>query len=117
MVCFPHDNLGRVESEMIFESDALIGEWLANEGFLPYPMHQGKRCQRPSPVVVTLSGRPVDFLEGRPRQVVGLLDGSGRVEKVSWLIKAPDGGTVTLEADGCSAGFDRKDVTLKEDGQ
>ncbi|MDH3938984.1 MAG: M14 family zinc carboxypeptidase [candidate division Zixibacteria bacterium] len=91
-----------------------VEAWIANEGFLPYPTHQGKRCQRPAPAVAKISGRPVDFLEGRPRRPLGLLGGSGGVEKVSWLVKAKDGSEVTIEAHSFSAGADKKVVTLKE---
>ena len=92
----------------------LVEAWIANEGFLPYPTHQGKRSQRPAPAVAKISGRPVDFLEGRARQPLGVLGGSGGVEKVSWLLKAKDGSEVTVEAHSFSAGTDKQVVTLKE---
>lgn len=92
----------------------LVEAWIANEGFLPYPTHQGKRSQRPAPAVAKISGKPIDFLEGRPRQPLGVLEGSGGVEKVSWLLKAKDGSQVTIEAHSFSAGIAKQVVTLKE---
>ncbi len=91
-----------------------VETWIGNEGFLPYPTHQGKRCQRPAPAVVTISGKPADFLEGRPRQPLGLLEGSGGVEKLSWLLRARDGSNVTIKVSSFSAGSDEKVVSLKE---
>ena len=87
--------------------------WVANKGFLPYPTHQGKRCQRPTPTVVTVSGNSMVILEGRERKVLGLLEGSGGTEKAVWLIKASEGTKITVKADGFSAGSDTKAVVLK----
>jgi len=113
----PKVNVAKVLTERRSPGVWKVEAWIANDGLLPYPTHQGQRCQRPSPVVATLSGRPIDFLEGRPREVLGLLEGSGGAEKVSWLIKAADGGTVTIEVNGYSAGSVKKQVSLTEVGR
>lgn len=91
-----------------------LNAWVANRGFLPYPTHQGKRCKRPSPVTVTLKGESATLLEGRARVVVDLLEGSGGVEKVSWVLQAKEDARVTLETHSFSAGRDKKIVTLNE---
>ena len=94
-----------------------VEAWVANKGFLPYPIHQGKRCQRPTPAVATLSGKAVSFLEGRERRVLDLLSGSGGYQKVSWLIGAPDGSDITVTASSFSAGSDKRTVSLKGGGK
>ena len=90
-----------------------VDAWVVNHGFLPYPTHQGQRCQRPTPVVVELTGPGLTFLEGKPRNVLRLLDGSGGDQKVSWLIQAPQGKTINLKAHGFSTGVVEKSVSLK----
>ena len=94
-----------------------IDAWVVNTGFLPYPTHQGRRCQRPTPASITITGKPGDILEGRQRVVLGLLEGSGGTQKAGWLIKADEGQTVTLTVQSLSAGTDEKTVTLKGGGQ
>ncbi|HUU45545.1 MAG TPA: M14 family zinc carboxypeptidase [Acidobacteriota bacterium] len=93
-----------------------VEAWIANNGFLPFPTHQGKRCQRPLPTIVTLAGSSVEFLEGKERSTLGLLDGSGGTQKLSWLLQVPDGQTVTVEARTFSAGGEKRTITLTEGG-
>lgn len=91
--------------------------WITNAGFLPYPSHQGKRCRRPTPAVVNISGTTIDLLEGRARVVLGLLNGSGGSQKASWLIRAFEGAGVVVEVHSPSADGDTLNVTLKEGGE
>jgi hypothetical protein len=93
-----------------------IDAWVVNNGFLPYPTHQGGRCRRPSPVAIEVDGDGVEMLEGRGRIVVGLLEGSGGFKKVTWVIRAAEGTRVKLAARSFSAGGDLKDVVLTEGG-
>ncbi len=86
--------------------------WVTNKGFLPYPTHHGMRCKRPTPVSVTLGGEAVTLLEGRPRRVLGLLEGSGGTGKLTWVIHAKAGQTVTLKVHGLSTGRDQREITL-----
>ena len=89
--------------------------WVANRGFLPYPTHQGERCRRPVPVVVTLEGGVL--LEGKKRMVLKLLPGSGGAGKAVWVLKAKAGSRVTVVVRGFAAGSDRKVVVLKGGGR
>lgn len=91
--------------------------WVANEGFLPYPTYQGKRCQRPAPVSVTLAGEGITVLEGRARKVLGLLAGSGGNEKVDWLVAGAESGRLTVRVHSFSAGTDEQTVTLTGGGK
>jgi hypothetical protein len=101
------------KSDGVWKVDA----WVANNGFLPYPTYQGKRCQRPTPAVATISGDNVTVLEGRPRTVLGIIDGSGGVQKVSWLVQGGGDQKVTIKASSFSAGTDSRTVTLKGGGR
>ena len=94
-----------------------VEAWIGNQGFLPYPTRQGQRCKRPTPAVATLKGESLSFLEGRERVVLKLLEGSGGVQKVKWLVAAKDGSQVTITAHSFSAGTDERKVTLKGGGQ
>ncbi|MFC1851164.1 M14 family metallopeptidase [candidate division CSSED10-310 bacterium] len=91
--------------------------WIVNRGFLPYPTHQGKRCRRPRPVIVTLKGKAVTFLEGKERQVLDLMAGSGGTQKVSWLLQAKERSTVSLKVHCFSATDEERQLTLIEGGQ
>jgi len=94
-----------------------VEAWVANNGFLPYPTYQGKRCQRPTPAIATISGDNITVLEGRPRTVLDIIDGSGGVGKVSWLVKAGGGDKVTIKASSFSAGSDSRTIALTGGGQ
>ena len=94
-----------------------VDVWVANRGFLPYPTHQGQRCKRPTPTVVNVKGQSMVFLEGRERTILDLLEGSGGVEKASWLLGAKEGSHITIQAHSFSAGSDERTVTLKGGGK
>ncbi len=94
-----------------------VEAWIVNNGFLPYPTHQGQRCQRPTPIVVELIGPSLTFLEGKARNALPLLDGSGGFQKLSWLIQAAEGKTITLKAHSFSTGTVEKSVSLKGGGR
>ena len=87
--------------------------WVVNDGFLPYPTYQGKRCQWPTNAIVTIDGKSIELLEGKKRVVLDLLPGSGGVEKTTWLVKGPDGGNINIKAFGSSIGEHARTVALK----
>jgi len=109
----PEISIDKVNVEKRSNNVWKVEAWVINKGFLPYPTHQGQRCQRPTPAVVTFTGDGVTMLEGKPRVVLDLLDGSGGNQKVQWLIDAPEGKTVTISAQSFSAGTDQQAVSLK----
>ena len=85
--------------------------WVENQGYFPYPTHQGERCKHPPPVAVTLQGGAL--LEGKQRKVLKLLPGSGGAGKATWVVRGKKGSQVVIQARGFSAGSDRKVVRLK----
>ena len=82
-----------------------INTWIVNRALIPYPTFQGKRCKRPNPISVSIRlGKSSLLLEGRDRNVVGQLAGSGGNAKLTWLVKAKKGSRVVLQLEGWSAG-------------
>jgi hypothetical protein len=112
----PRISIEKIEFERKETDLWKLDVWVANGGFLPYPTHQGKRCRRPLPAVVSIAGDTIDLLEGRDRRILGLLGGSGGSQKVSWLVRAPEGDTISLEVSSPSAGGETLNVTLREGG-
>ena len=88
--------------------------WVKNEGYLPYPTYQGKRSKRPVPAVVTLEGGKFEIIEGKARNVLGLIEGSGGIRKTEWLVKGKEGSTITVNLTSPSAGSDELSIKLKE---
>jgi len=95
-----------------------VTAWIINKGFLPFPTYQGNRCQRPTPVIAVLNGpKDMKILEGRARQVMRVLDGSGGSGKVVWVVAAPDGSSLNVISQTFSAGVDKKEFNLREGGR
>jgi len=87
-----------------------------NEGRLPYPTAQGKRCRRPRPVAVELTG--AELLEGRDREVIRQVPAMGAAT-VRWLVRGDPGATIRVRAEAPGFGADAVETTLqeKEDGR
>ncbi|MCK5127103.1 MAG: hypothetical protein KAR42_12690 [candidate division Zixibacteria bacterium] len=109
----PAITISNVEVEKKASGVYKIDAWVTNSGLMPYPTYQGKRCQGPTPMIVTISGKSLKFLEGKERIVIPILGGSGGVKKLSWLINGKDGGKVELKISGPSIGSHTQSVTLK----
>jgi hypothetical protein len=75
------------------------------------------KCQRPTPVWVTIDGKDLKILEGMKRVVAGQLEGSGGYKKISWLISSRDGSKITLKLESFSAGSDVKTISLTAGGE
>jgi hypothetical protein len=113
----PDIAIEKVEIEQRSNNVWKVEAWVVNNGFLPYPTHQGNRCERPTPAVVTLSGESITFLEGRQRKPLKLLGGSGGYQKAAWLLEADEGKSITIKAHSFSAGGDEHTTTLKGGGR
>ncbi|NOY37603.1 MAG: hypothetical protein GXO83_08505 [Chlorobi bacterium] len=85
--------------------------WVENKGYLPYPTAMGKRDKHPGPVVVTIDGNNLTFLEGRKRTPVQTVAGLKAV-KLSWLIQSEKPGTLNISLTSPSAGSDRKQIKI-----
>jgi len=85
--------------------------WVANKNYLPYPTAMGKRCGYPAPVVVTLAGDGLTFLEGRSRRTLKALDGFG-TGKIAWVVQAPPGAVLTVAASTPNAWGETAEIQL-----
>jgi len=106
----------KVEAKRTSGSVWKVDVWIVNRGFLPFPTRQGMRCGRPAPAAVTIAGEGAVLIEGRPRVVLGQLEGSGGVRKVSWMVHVGAGTEITVETTSFSAGRDKRTVSLKGEG-
>jgi hypothetical protein len=109
----PRAVIEKVEVEPASDGVWRVESWVVNHGFLPYPTYQGRRCQRPAPLVLTISVDDDKLLEGERRMVLGLLPGSGGSEKVDWLIAGAAGRSLTLELSTPSIGTFTRTITLR----
>jgi hypothetical protein len=112
----PAVRIAKLEAKRTSGSVWKVDAWIKNEGFLPFPTRQGMRCGRPTPAAVTIAGEGLVLIEGRERVVLGQLEGSGGVRKVSWMIHVGAGTEITVETTSFSAGHDSRTVTLKGEG-
>lgn len=87
---------------------------VANDGYLPTLSAMGQRARWPRPVRVELKlGRDQQLAAGRAVQQLGPIAGSGRSTELTWLVVAPAGSTVTLEAASPLAGQASQTITLR----
>ena len=89
-----------------------VDAWVANKGYFPYPTHQGILNRRPVGAILQIKGK-ADILEGKKRQTLGLLEGSGGSIKTSWLLAGKSGTQITLTVNTMSAGAAEKTFSLK----
>lgn len=113
----PSAKIEKVEVEKLSSGVWKVEAWVVNNGFLPYPTYQGKRCGRPAPAVVTIDDKNIELLQGRVRTGLSLMPGSGGYEKVRWIIKAPDGKNIKLIVSSPSLGEDSRTIIMKGGSQ
>ena len=113
----PRVSIARVEVKARGKGVWAVSAWVVNQGFFPYPTHQGQRSQRPSPIVVTATGKGLTHLEGRARVVLPQLEGAGGSAKARWLIRAKAGSALDLVVQGYAAGQASKRVVLRKGGK
>ncbi|NQU85367.1 MAG: hypothetical protein HQ541_06365 [Mariniphaga sp.] len=85
--------------------------FVENKGYLPYPISIGQRNKQPEPVVVTLEGSGIEFLNGKPRTPISNIGGN-QVKKLSWIIKVDKGQSVTAKLESKSVGADVKQIKI-----
>jgi hypothetical protein len=87
--------------------------WISNEKYLPYPTAMGKKNKQPAPVICTLDGNNLNFLSGKKRMVIQSVGGL-KTSKITWLIQAEKGTSLTLKLNSKSAGNDTKQIKIEE---
>ena len=88
-----------------------VEAWIEDAGYFPYPTAMGRRNNRIVPVVVTLEGKGIEFIEGRQRSTVPAVDGNGR-QKVRWIVQAPKPVKIEVKAVTPNAWRDSKTLDL-----
>ncbi len=93
----------------VYQVDATV----RNPGYLPTAIAQGVRTRKAPPVLVRLKPGGAKLLAGRALTKVDALAGSGGRQEFRWLLLAPEGATVSLEASCPKAGRSPRSVELK----
>lgn len=109
----PQINIGETKIEKVSSDVWRLTVWAENNGFLPYPTYQGKRCGVPYPLVVSIENSDLTILEGKKRVTCQLLEGTNGNQKIEWLFQAPSGTGVKLKLGSPACGYNTKTVTLK----
>ena len=85
--------------------------WIENKAYLPYPIAIGKRNEQPYPVILTLEGKGVEFLEGYQRSAINSVPGMSKVKK-KWLIKVKKPTDIQITISSPATGKDSKTVKI-----
>ncbi len=112
----PAIDIAKVETTEVGDDVWRVKAWIVNNGFLPFPTYQGKRCKRPAPLVAEIKGQGVKLLEGYKRKPLGQVKGSGGYVEVSWLIGADEGDSVEIKVGAAAVNDVKKVITLKSGG-
>jgi len=93
----------------VFEVTATI----ANSGGFPTALAQGVRTRKAPPVLVRLKPGKATLLAGRALTKIDALAGSGGRQEFRWLVLAPEGGAIVIEAASAKAGSAEARLDLK----
>ncbi|MBN1938768.1 MAG: hypothetical protein JW843_04225 [Candidatus Aminicenantes bacterium] len=103
--------IGRAKATALGGGLYEVEAWVENTGYLPYPTAMGRRNNRIFPVLVTLEGPGIQFLEGRAKSSVSSV-GSGDSQKVRWLIRSEKPVKLEIKASTRSAWGGRTSLDL-----
>ena len=110
----PTISLREVAVEQVGDRLFRVTAQVANDGYLPTQSAMGQRARWTRPVRVELkTSREQQLAAGRAVQLVASIAGSGRSTELTWLVVAPAGSTVTLEAASPLAGQASQTITLR----
>lgn len=99
-----------VVSDGLYKVTATVG----NTGFLPTHTSHGARIQTWLPVRLQIGvGGGVSLVSGRPQARAERLTGGTGVLKGEWMVRAPKGSRLKLEALTQNAGADQKEIVLQ----
>ncbi len=103
--------IGKTEVKDLGGGVYAVEVWVENTGLLPYPTAMGRRNGRHVPVVVTLEGKDVRIVEGKPRSLAPPIDGFG-AQQVRWIVQADKPVKVEVKASTRMAWSDAKILDL-----
>ena len=85
-----------------------------NTGFLPTSLNQGSRSRAVGPTFVQIQVDDDNILSGADKTTsVGILNGSGGRESVTWVIQGRQGAQVEIRLHSQKSGHDTATVTLR----
>jgi hypothetical protein len=85
--------------------------FVENKGFFAYPIGMGQRNKQPAPVVITLEGADLKFLDGLKRTPLGAIGGN-QVKKLTWIIKMEKPQAITAKMESKSVANDVKQIKI-----
>lgn len=97
----------RALSSNAFELEVIV----ENAGGLPYPIAMAQRNQRLLPVIISLEGEGVEFIDGRKRAFVQALKPL-ETKSVKWILKIDKKTKINLRLETQAAGQEEKIVEL-----
>ncbi|MBN2135816.1 MAG: hypothetical protein JW737_08810 [Acidobacteria bacterium] len=112
----PKLNIARVEITEAGKDVWRVKAWIVNDGFLPVPSHHATRCKAPVPVVAKLVGKEFKVIEGKERQPLPLIEGSGSDLELNWLISGDEGTVLKLKIEAPSIRDTEKSFALQAGG-
>ena len=107
----PNINILSTKVQPVSSDIYKVEVWVQNENYLPFPTAMGSRNSRPAPAVLVLEGKDIQFLEGKGRTPITKVGGLETV-KISFLIQAKKGTTVSLKLESKFAGSDQEQIVL-----
>lgn len=108
----PRIKIAKTEVKSLGGGVYRLKAWVENTGLLPYPIGMALRNERITPVIVSLSGTNVKFIEGKKRSLIKTIGGHS-TESVEWLVLVPAGSNLKVTASTDIAWSDSKTVTIK----
>lgn len=88
-----------------------VKAWIENRGYLPYPTEMGKKNAKVSPVIVTLSGKGLKYIQGKKRSIIKDIGGL-KTKMVKWLIFSENPVKIRIKSETKMASRDIKSVNL-----
>jgi hypothetical protein len=89
-----------------------INAWLRNDGWLPTALRHGVTARAVPPVVVRIEVPDGALLTGFPINRVASIEGHGKSQKLSWVVKAAKGTKIALTAESAKSGADAETLVL-----
>jgi len=85
-----------------------------NAGFFPTSTQHGVSSRSVGPTLVQIQVDPDDILTGADKTAsIGVLNGSGTREKVTWVIQGREGAEVEIKVMSQKSGHDSRTITLR----
>ncbi|MFC1661334.1 M14 family metallopeptidase [Gemmatimonadota bacterium] len=110
----PHVRIAEAEAEAHGGGVFTVTVEVENTGFFPTSTQHGVRSRSVGPTYAQIQVDPDDILTGADKTAsVGVLNGSGSREEVTWIIRGQQGAQVEIRLLSEKSGHDTRTVTLR----